>query len=45
MPFIADQPYNIKKVVQLGFALAVDKDSLDKQTFKATILEVLTNPK
>ncbi|KAF2892702.1 hypothetical protein ILUMI_13474 [Ignelater luminosus] len=45
IPFIADQPLNIKKMVDLGIAESVDIETLTKENLKAAILEVAGNPK
>ncbi|KAK5639952.1 hypothetical protein RI129_010763 [Pyrocoelia pectoralis] len=45
MPFFADQPGNINKMVRKGFGLSFDIGSLEKEHFKQTILEVINNPK
>ncbi|KAF5287659.1 hypothetical protein FQR65_LT12188 [Abscondita terminalis] len=44
MPFFADQPYNIKKLVNRGCTLSVDYRTLKKEEFKASILEMIHNP-
>ncbi|KAB0792728.1 hypothetical protein PPYR_14689 [Photinus pyralis] len=43
MPFFADQPFNVKKMVSMGFALSVDYRSMSKEQFRAAILEVINN--
>ncbi|KAF5287660.1 hypothetical protein FQR65_LT12189 [Abscondita terminalis] len=44
MPFFADQPYNVKKLVNRGCSLSVNYRTLEKEHFKATILEMIRNP-
>lgn len=44
IPFFADQPLNIKKMVNLGIAQAVNIETLTKENLKAAILEVANNP-
>ncbi|KAF5287657.1 hypothetical protein FQR65_LT12185 [Abscondita terminalis] len=44
MPFLGDQPYNVKKLVTLGCALSIDYVTLEKDNFKETILEMINNP-
>lgn len=43
MPFFVDQPYNVKQMVSMGFALSVDYRDMTKERFKAVILEVINN--
>ncbi|KAK5638206.1 hypothetical protein RI129_012501 [Pyrocoelia pectoralis] len=45
IPFFGDQPFNVKKMVRKGFGLEIDYRSLEKETFKEAILEVINNPK
>ncbi|KAK5638207.1 hypothetical protein RI129_012502 [Pyrocoelia pectoralis] len=45
IPFFGDQPYNVKKMVSKGFGLELDHRNLEKEELKATILEVINNPK
>ncbi|KAK4872741.1 hypothetical protein RN001_014770 [Aquatica leii] len=45
IPFLGDQSMNVLKMVEKGFGLQVDHNTLNKDTFKATILEVINNPK
>ncbi|KAF2892700.1 hypothetical protein ILUMI_13472 [Ignelater luminosus] len=45
IPFFADQPLNVKKMLDLGIAQAVDINTLTKENLKAAILEVAQNPK
>lgn len=44
MPFIADQQFNMKRIVHLGMGLSLDFATMDKKTLKETILEVINNP-
>ncbi|KAF2900031.1 hypothetical protein ILUMI_06156 [Ignelater luminosus] len=43
--FFGDQVVNVKKIVSMGLGLSIDRTSIDKKTFKNTILEVINNPK
>ncbi|KAF5287655.1 hypothetical protein FQR65_LT12183 [Abscondita terminalis] len=45
LPVFADQPISTSKIVNLGCALSLDYKSLEKDTFKATILELIHNSK
>lgn len=45
MPFFADQPINVKKMVDLGIAISVDYTTVDKESLKSAIMEVATNEK
>lgn len=45
IPFLADQPVNVKKMVNLGIAQYVDIETLTKEKLKAAIIEVAENPK
>ncbi|KAK5640041.1 hypothetical protein RI129_010852 [Pyrocoelia pectoralis] len=45
MPFFADQHMNVEKMVSKGMGLSINYIDLKKEDFKATILEVITNPK
>ncbi|KAF2902531.1 hypothetical protein ILUMI_03654 [Ignelater luminosus] len=44
IPFMADQQSNVQKMVSKGMAVLVNHDTMDKDTLKAAILEVLKNP-
>lgn len=43
MPFLADQPHNVKKLVALGVAQMVNTDKLSKRALVKAILEVADN--
>lgn len=45
IPFYGDQMNNVLKVQSKGLGLMVDHKSLEKDTFKNAILEVINNPK
>ncbi|KAK5638202.1 hypothetical protein RI129_012497 [Pyrocoelia pectoralis] len=45
IPIFFDQPHNIKKMVNRGFGLELDRNNLEKNSFKTTILEVINNPR
>lgn len=45
LPFIGDQPFNAKKINQLGIGLNLDFGTLEKDVFKNAILDVIQNPK
>ncbi|KAK5640036.1 hypothetical protein RI129_010847 [Pyrocoelia pectoralis] len=45
VPYFADQPANVQKMVTRGCGLFVDIENLDKEHFKRTILEVINNPR
>uniref|UniRef100_A0A1Y1LQ31 Glucuronosyltransferase n=2 Tax=Photinus pyralis TaxID=7054 RepID=A0A1Y1LQ31_PHOPY len=45
IPFYGDQPFNVKKMVRKGFGLELDYRTLNKEQFKAAVLEVINNPK
>ncbi|KAK5639955.1 hypothetical protein RI129_010766 [Pyrocoelia pectoralis] len=45
MPFFVDQPFNVQKMVHMGFALSVDYREMTKEEFKGAILEVISNDK
>ncbi|KAK4872336.1 hypothetical protein RN001_014365 [Aquatica leii] len=45
IPYLGDQPRNIRKLVENGFGLSLDYKTLDKEQFKKAIIEVVTNPK
>lgn len=45
MPFIADQHFNSKRIVELGIGLKLDFGTLEKNKFKGAVLEIVKNPK
>ncbi|KAF2893560.1 hypothetical protein ILUMI_12614 [Ignelater luminosus] len=45
LPFFMDQPTNVKRMVAMGLGLSLDYKTLDKETFKETIQEIINNPK
>ncbi|KAK4872334.1 hypothetical protein RN001_014363 [Aquatica leii] len=45
IPYIADQPKNVRKIVENGIGLSLDHKTLTKEQFKKAIIEVITNPK
>lgn len=45
MPFFADQPINVKKMVDLGIAVSVDYTTVTKEQLKNAIVQVATNKK
>ncbi|KAF5291331.1 hypothetical protein FQA39_LY03482 [Lamprigera yunnana] len=45
MPFFGDQPLNVRKMVNLGIAVAVDTETLTPTVLKEAIMEVAENPK
>lgn len=45
LPVFFDQHMNVRKAIQSGYALALDFANLSREDFKATILELLENPK
>ncbi|KAK5639988.1 hypothetical protein RI129_010799 [Pyrocoelia pectoralis] len=45
MPFFGDQAANIKRMVAKGMGLSVEYTALEKNDFKAKILEIIQNPK
>ncbi|KAK4872332.1 hypothetical protein RN001_014361 [Aquatica leii] len=44
MPFCTDQPFTVNRMVTRGAALSVDYKTLEKENFKAIILEMINNP-
>lgn len=45
IPFMADQPFNVQKIVQKGMGLSLDHKTLEKDSFKKAILEIMNNPR
>ncbi|KAK5638260.1 hypothetical protein RI129_012555 [Pyrocoelia pectoralis] len=45
MPFFADQFFNAKRILERGFGISLDYTKLQKEEFKAAIMEVITNYK
>ncbi|XP_055846277.1 UDP-glycosyltransferase UGT5-like [Episyrphus balteatus] len=45
VPMFIDQPGNAKKMVEDGFGVEVDKNTMTAESFRAAVLEVLENPK
>ncbi|KAG5871634.1 hypothetical protein JTB14_031314 [Gonioctena quinquepunctata] len=45
IPFITDQPTNVKKLVELGMAIGLDYRSMTRNQLKSVIIEVAENPK
>lgn len=45
MPFFADQPLNVKKMVDLGIARSVDPLKMTKDELKEAIIDVAENEK
>lgn len=45
IPFIFDQHYNAKRIVQLGIGQSLNFEDLNNQILKSSILEVATNPR
>ncbi|KAK4872739.1 hypothetical protein RN001_014768 [Aquatica leii] len=45
LPIFFDQKFNVNKMVNKGFGLSLDYKTMSKDEFKATILEVINNPK
>ncbi|XP_037817468.1 UDP-glucosyltransferase 2-like [Lucilia sericata] len=43
IPVFGDQPMNVKNAVKAGYALSLKLDELTKESFKSTIVELLTN--
>lgn len=44
-PLFGDQPGNAASIEKEGWAVTVDMETMTEQSFKATILEMLGNPK
>lgn len=44
IPFFADQPSNMAKMVAMGAGLSLDYENLNKPQFKDAVLEVINNP-
>ncbi|XP_031331044.1 UDP-glucuronosyltransferase 2C1-like [Photinus pyralis] len=45
VPFLVDQPYNVKNLERKGCGLMLDYRNLDREQFKLAILEVINNPR
>ncbi|XP_031331146.1 UDP-glucuronosyltransferase 1-2-like, partial [Photinus pyralis] len=45
MPVFGDQFFNAKKIVNKGLGLELDYQRLEREHFKKTVLEVITNPR
>ncbi|KAK4884577.1 hypothetical protein RN001_000848 [Aquatica leii] len=45
MPFFGDQPLNVRKMVNLGIAKAIDTETMTVEMLKESIIEVAENPK
>ncbi|KYB26371.1 Ecdysteroid UDP-glucosyltransferase-like Protein [Tribolium castaneum] len=45
MPFIADQPLNVMKMVKMGIGRSVNHKTMTKETLKEVILDVIKNEK
>ncbi|KNC24650.1 hypothetical protein FF38_13551, partial [Lucilia cuprina] len=43
IPVFGDQPMNVKNAVKAGYALSLQLDEITKESFKSTIIELLTN--
>ncbi|KAF5301857.1 hypothetical protein FQR65_LT08689 [Abscondita terminalis] len=45
LPFMGDQGFNVNKMVHKGLGLSLNYKTLRKDEFKASILEIINNPK
>lgn len=45
MPFFADQPLNVRKMVELGIARSVNPTRMTKESLKEALLDVAKNEK
>ncbi|KAF5287796.1 hypothetical protein FQA39_LY15732 [Lamprigera yunnana] len=45
MPIFADQHFNVQKMVNKEFGLSIDLNTLNKEKFKESILEIINNPR
>lgn len=45
IPFFVDQPINVKIMVTKGLGLSLNHETMDKESFKETVLEVINNPR
>lgn len=43
IPFIIDQPSNVKRLVELGIGLRLDRFALTKESLIEAIMEVASN--
>lgn len=43
MPFFADQPLNVRKMVELGIARSIDPSRMTKDGLKEALLDVAEN--
>lgn len=43
IPFFGDQQANVDSMVSKGLGLSLDHHNIEKETFKAAVLEVITN--
>lgn len=44
IPFAVDQRANIQEMVEKGVGFLVEYDAIEKDSFRETILEVISNP-
>lgn len=45
MPFFADQPLNVRKMVELGIARSIDPSKMTKEGLKEALFDVAKNEK
>lgn len=45
MPFMADQPLNVIKMVRMGIGLSINHKTMTKKLLKKVILKVIVNKK
>lgn len=45
IPFIFDQDYNAKRIVQLGIGLSLDFGNVNEENLNRSILEIIMNPR
>lgn len=43
IPFFGDQQANVDSMVSKGLGLSLDHHNIQKETFKAAIVEIITN--